>query len=83
MPLLVTRVEAFYELMWSEYLNGYLPVPDLSNLAIYADIGGGFDFELADGPELQAYERHYTVALAYRDSVSPIPPDRRLWVGSR
>ena len=83
MKLLVTRLEALYKQMWNEYLTGRIPVPELSNLAIYADIGGGIDFEFPDGPDLQAYERHYVTALAYRDSVSPIPPDRRLWAGSR
>jgi predicted O-linked N-acetylglucosamine transferase (SPINDLY family) len=83
MPLLVTRLEALYEQMWNEYLNDCIAVPDLSNLAIYADIGGRVDCEFADGPELQAYEQHYTTALAYRDSISPIAPDCRLWRGSR
>lgn len=83
MKLLVTRLEALYEQMWTDYLTDRLPRPDLNNLAIYADIGGGFDFEPADGSDLQACERHYKNALTYRDSVCPIPADLRLWGGSR
>jgi predicted O-linked N-acetylglucosamine transferase (SPINDLY family) len=83
MQLLVNRLEELYDQMRNEYLAGEIPVPDLRNLAIYADIGGGFDFEPADGFDLQAYERHYVTALAYCDSVSPIPADGRLWTESR
>jgi predicted O-linked N-acetylglucosamine transferase (SPINDLY family) len=83
MTLLVGRLEALYQQMWNEYLGDRLPRPDLSNLAIYADIGGGFEFEPADRLDLQAYERRYTDTLAYRDSVSPVPRDCRLWDGSR
>ena len=82
MKLLVTRLELLYELMWTEYLCGCAPVPDLSNLAIYAEIGGELDLEAADVPDLTAYEQQYATALAYRDSVSPVPPDGRLWAGS-
>jgi predicted O-linked N-acetylglucosamine transferase (SPINDLY family) len=83
MKLLVTRLESLYERMWSEYRADEIPVPDLGNLAIYADIGGGFDFEAAYESDLQDYERHYKTALAYRDSISPIPADCRLWAGPR
>jgi predicted O-linked N-acetylglucosamine transferase (SPINDLY family) len=83
MPLLVTRLEALYEQMWNEYLSGRIPEPDLSNLAVYNEIGGEFDCEPAEVLDLQAYERRYATALAYRDSISPIPRDRRLWAGSR
>jgi hypothetical protein len=78
-PLLVTRLESLYEQMWDDYLSGRLPEPDLTNLAVYNAIGDEFDHEAAEIPDLQAYERHYALALAYRNSVSSIVPDRRLW----
>jgi predicted O-linked N-acetylglucosamine transferase (SPINDLY family) len=83
MPLLVTRLESLYERMWSEYLADRIPEPDLKNLAIYAEIGCEFDHEASDVPDSQAYERKYVSALAYRDSISTIPADCRLWTGSR
>jgi hypothetical protein len=83
MKLLVERLEALYQQMWNEYLTDQFPRPDLSNLALYADIGGGFDLEPSDTPDLQAYERRYANMLAYRDSVAPVPRDCRLWGGPR
>ena len=83
MPLLATRLEALYEQMWHEYISGCIPEPDLANLAIYNEIGGGLDHEAAVHRDHRAYEQQYTTELAYRDGVSPIPADRRLWAGSR
>jgi predicted O-linked N-acetylglucosamine transferase (SPINDLY family) len=82
MPLLVTRLESLYEQMWDEYRSDRIPEPDLTNLAVYNKLGSGFNHETAEVADLQTYERKYATALAYSDSVSPIPPDRRLWAGS-
>ena len=79
-PLLVARLELLYEQMWDDYLSGRLPEPDLTNLAVYNAIGDEIDHETAEVPDLQTYERRYATALAYRNSVSPIMPDRRLCV---
>ena len=46
-PLLVARLEALYEQMWDEYLSGRIPEPDLTNLAIYDEIGSELDHEAA------------------------------------
>ncbi len=81
MPLLVTRLEALYEQMWDEYRSGCIPEPDLANLAIYNEIGGGLDHEAAVHRDLRAYEEQYATALVYRRSISPIPRDRRLCGG--
>jgi predicted O-linked N-acetylglucosamine transferase (SPINDLY family) len=78
-PLLVKQLEALYEQMWDDYLSGRLPEPDLINIAVYNAIGDEIDHETADVPNLETYERQYEIALAYRNSVSPIMPDRRLW----
>lgn len=78
MPLLVTRLELLYERMWDDYLSDRLPKPDLTNLAVYNAIGDELDHETVEIPDLQGYERQYAIALAYRDSLSPIMPDGRL-----
>jgi predicted O-linked N-acetylglucosamine transferase (SPINDLY family) len=78
-PLLVTRLESLYEQMWDDYLSGRLPEPDLTNFAVYNAIGDEIDHETAEFSNLQTYERQYAVALAYRNSVSPLAPDCRLW----
>jgi hypothetical protein len=69
--------------MWNEYVAGRNPQPDLTNLSIYHEIGGGRDREPADVSDQQGYERGYTSALAYCDAISPVPRDCRLWAGSR
>lgn len=78
-PLLVARLEALYQQMWGEYLSGQIPEPDLTNLAIYDEIGSGLDHEAARILDLPTYEQQYRNALRYRHSLSPLPPDRRFW----
>jgi predicted O-linked N-acetylglucosamine transferase (SPINDLY family) len=80
MPLLVARLESLYQQMWNEYLAGRNPQPDLTNLGIYHEIGGGLDHAAADVEDQGTYDQKYTTALAYRDSVWPLSPDRRLWL---
>jgi predicted O-linked N-acetylglucosamine transferase (SPINDLY family) len=82
MPLLVRHLESLYEQMWDDYLSGRISEPDLTNFTVYNEIGGELDHESVGCPDLPAYERKYTIAVAYRDSVSAVPPDRRLWAGS-
>ena len=79
MPLLVERLEMLYEQMWDEYLSGMIPIPDMTNFSLYNEIGAEIDHEAAEVLDLQSYEQRYTAALARRDSLSPIPHDRRLW----
>jgi predicted O-linked N-acetylglucosamine transferase (SPINDLY family) len=83
MPLLVARLESLYEQMWNEYVAGRNPQPDLTNLGIYHEIGGDLDHEAAAVGDQAAYEQRYVTALAYRDSVRSLLPDRRLWVEPR
>ena len=81
-PALVRRLEDLYEEMWDDYNGGRLPTPDLSNLEIYHEIGCGLVEEAAELPDAE-YERRYLTALAYRDGLSPLPPDGRFWTGAR
>lgn len=78
-PLLVARLEDLYQQMWGEWRDGRLPVPDLSNLDLYLEIGTELD---RDAVELQAvndYEQLYRNELMRRHAFRPIPPDQRLW----
>ena len=81
MKLLVTRLESLYEQMWNEFLAGRVPEPDLQNLGVYSAIGDQLDAEPTELLDLQAYEEAYMRAVAYRDGISPVPPDCRLWAG--
>jgi predicted O-linked N-acetylglucosamine transferase (SPINDLY family) len=78
-PGLVKRLEALYGEMWAAYAQGSLPEPDLANLEIYAEIGSEFDHEAVEFQTTRDYERIYATALAYRDQVSPLRRDDRLW----
>ncbi len=72
---LVRHLEDLYAQMWQEYCRGALPVADLTNLPLYADIGGTAPEGLTPG-ELRGW---YETQLAYRDSVAKLPPDTRIW----
>jgi len=76
MPYLVSRLESLYGQMWSEYLSDQIPEPDLTNLAIYAEIADGIDHETAEAFD----PRSYVTALARRHSLSPVQFDGRMWV---
>jgi hypothetical protein len=54
-------------------------VPDLANLDLYAEIGLEEQHETVSDLSLDHYEASYRNALTYRDAISPIPHDRRLW----
>ena len=79
MPHLTRCLEGLYRQMWVEHLAGRNPVPDLTNFAVYNEIGDAIDHEAIGHRDLRLYEQAVERALTYRDSISPIPPDRRLW----
>ncbi len=79
MPLLVGRLEGLYHRIWDEHLAGRTPVPDLTNFATYNEIGDALDHEAIGYRDLGAYEKAYALDLAYCDSVTRLPADRRLW----
>jgi hypothetical protein len=67
--------------MWADYAADALPVPDLTNLELYAEIGREEVHELIDGLSDAQYEDQYRRGIAYRHALSPVPPDWRLWSG--
>ncbi|OZA00719.1 MAG: hypothetical protein B7X99_03190 [Rhizobiales bacterium 17-65-6] len=58
---------------------GKTPVPDLSNLDLYYDVGGELVQENTGWQDEAAYLARYREKLAELDAYAPIPPDRRLW----
>jgi predicted O-linked N-acetylglucosamine transferase (SPINDLY family) len=71
---LVAGLEGLYDIMWSDFATGHLPVPDLRNLSVYEEIAiklhsTGADFAIED------YQRHLATLHGY----APLWPDNRLW----
>ncbi|MGD0721835.1 MAG: glycosyl transferase [Roseiarcus sp.] len=77
---LVRDLEDLYRGMWSDFQDGKNPVPDLDNLDIYHEIAVDLAAEgmLASTPA--ACRRLYQDRLEARNCISPIRPDRRLYV---
>lgn len=74
-PLLVRSLEGLYRQMWDEYRRGELPRPDLSNMALYKEIG----IELASAGALpDDLDAAYEAALRRRRFSRFWRPDGRL-----
>lgn len=77
-PGLMRHLEDKYDEMWNSYLEGQLPVPDLTNLDVYLEIGSRFDRDEVE-PELnRGYEAFWRRHLKQRDAYLPVPKDSRL-----
>ncbi len=81
-PLLVRKLEALYGRMWEDYCGGNLPVPNLTNVELYHEIGCEQEPEATYFLPLAEYHERYHRGLAYRNSLSPLPADGRLWPGN-
>jgi hypothetical protein len=77
--LLVSSLEQLYAQAWRDYAQGALPVPDLTNLEIYHEIGCEIDHEASELSSVTDYKALYRRKLAVRDALYPVPADRRLW----
>lgn len=75
-PLLVRSLEALYDGMWEDFRSGQLPVPRLTNLPLYEEIG--LDLLAGQEGESIAPER-YAAEIAVRAAHEPVPEDGRLW----
>ncbi len=82
-PRLVGELENLYRGMWEEFQAGRRPVPDLSNLDIYHEIGVELALEGASSPTQDEYRRIYRDRLETRNCISPIKADARLWNGEK
>jgi predicted O-linked N-acetylglucosamine transferase (SPINDLY family) len=74
-PRLVRELEQLYAQMWQDYCRGALPVPDLTNLPLYDEIGCEADHETPAGFTEDAYRTQ----LEYRHATASLPADGRLW----
>ena len=68
-----------YRQMWSEFMRGALPVPDLRNLDVYHEIGARARSREHRGADRRAYRALYREKLAEWHSAYPIGPDARFW----
>src|SRR4029077_12922653 len=78
-PRLVARLEDLYARMWQDYSRGQLPLPDLTNLDVYADIGNALDQDDVELMTVADYHGLYREKLAEKDAFWHLPPDCRLW----
>ena len=75
-PRLVSGLEALFDRMWEEFRSGDLPVPRLTNLACYEEIG----LDLLAGREGDSISPGlYQPELARWNAAEPLPADGRLW----
>ena len=58
---------------------GSLPVPDLTNLDVYCDIGSELNLETAAAPTDEAYRSRYEEKLKVWHRTYPLARDTRLW----
>ena len=81
-PALTKSLEDAFWRMQSEGERGATPVPDLSNLDIYYDIGAELNAEPIEAIDARAYRGRYLDRLANWNAHSAITPDRRFWAGA-
>lgn len=80
-PLLVREMEGLYAGMWADFGAGQLPVPDLTNLEVYLEVGGEVAHDEVEVQTLDDYHGWWLERLRRRNAYRPIAPDRRLWAG--
>jgi hypothetical protein len=78
-PALTRSLEDAFWRMQSEAERGATPVPDLTNLDVYGEIGAALDLENIELLDDCAYLALYADKLAKWDAFSPLPVDDRLW----
>ena len=78
-PRLVRDLEGLYWRMYEDFEKGELPVPDLTNLEIYHEIGMELDLEQVESMSEVSWRAAYQDALSVRNDFSPLKPDSRLW----
>jgi predicted O-linked N-acetylglucosamine transferase (SPINDLY family) len=75
-PRLTGSLEALFDLMWEDFHSGELPVPKLTNLSCYEEIG----LDLLLGREGHTVPPEvYVAELAAWNEAEPLMADGRLW----
>ncbi len=77
--LLVSSLEQLYAQAWRDYASGNLPVPDLTNLEVYHEIGCDLDHEAGELLTITDYNAIYQRKLAVRHALYPVTGDNRFW----
>lgn len=75
-PRLVAGLESLFDRMWEDFRAGDLPVPALTNLRTYEEIGLGL---LAGNEGESIPPQAYQAELAAWHEADPLYPDGRLW----
>lgn len=78
-PALARRLEELFWQMQGECERGEAPVPDLTNLDLYYEVGAEAVLENIEFEDEQSYRNRYVKKLAQLHDYAPIPYDRRLW----
>jgi predicted O-linked N-acetylglucosamine transferase (SPINDLY family) len=78
-PALTRNLEGLLRQMWADYEAGALPVPDLTNLDAYCDIGSELNLEAVPPPTDEAYRARYEEKLRVWHRTYPLPRDTRFW----
>ena len=81
-PALTRQLEQRFEDMQAECENGGAPVPNLTNLDVYYEIGASLDLENIEGLDEITYRQLYAEKMAQWNAFSPVPPDGRFWSGN-
>jgi hypothetical protein len=78
-PTLTRHLEGLFRQMWAEYEAGALPVPDLTNLDVYFDLGSDLNLNAPETLSDEVYSRRYQEKLNGWHQTYPLRPDQRLW----
>ncbi|MEZ2132290.1 MULTISPECIES: glycosyl transferase [unclassified Sinorhizobium] len=81
-PALVRRLEQLFWQMQGECERGETPVPDLSNLDVYYEVGAELMTENVEFSSNVTFRQRYIEKLAQWHAFSPIPHDNRLWTAA-
>lgn len=81
-PALVRRLEELYWQMQGECERGEAPVPDLTNLDVYYEVGAEIMKDNLEFDDSATYRQRYVERLAAWHAFSPIPYDSRLWTAA-
>jgi predicted O-linked N-acetylglucosamine transferase (SPINDLY family) len=80
---LVRRLESLFDEMWADAEAGRIPVPDLTNLEVYSEIGTELCLAPGDGLAPGASPERYRERLRVWNRVYPLKADGRLWDGGQ
>ncbi len=76
---LVDRLEGLFDEMWVDAEAGRIPVPDMTNLDVYGEIGADIALATSGGLAPGASCDQYRARLEAWDRVYPLRADGRLW----